>query len=192
MHARNEPMQFESRASGFHAREHAGLPRATVLLRASSIGVDMRVTPLDPPDNPEAAATDHRDSLRPEVQPERRSATPSSSRPRSDRIRRATVSTLDAGLSRSRASSGALTCFPARRRWCLAMRERASGSYGARQPLRTIGSSARAGWDEMTATPGQATTGDRGCSRPSERLVPTQDVIVLARNRPPSKRGALS
>ena len=69
-------------------------------LDGSSICVVTRMTPLDPPENPEAAATDHRDSLRPEVQPERRSATPSSSRPRSDRTRCPTVSKLDASLSR--------------------------------------------------------------------------------------------
>ena len=43
----------------------------------------------------------------------------------------------------------------------------------------------------LTATPGQATARRSRSRRPSARSMPTQNVIVLARNRPPSKLGAL-
>ena len=55
-----------AQVDGGHAPSVSGDCLSRMLLRAS-IGVVTRMTPLDPPDNTEAAATDYRDSLRSEV-----------------------------------------------------------------------------------------------------------------------------
>ena len=58
---------------------------------------------------------------------------------------------------------------------------------GRSLPSGTSWGSACAGIDEMTSLPlGKRQPGDRGRGRPSVPSVPTQDVIVLARNRRPA------
>src|SRR5690242_15775620 len=69
---------------------------ARVPLWASSIDVNARVTPLDPPGNPKAAAPEQRVSAQPAIQRLRRSVWTSSSRSRSGRLGEATVSPASA------------------------------------------------------------------------------------------------
>jgi hypothetical protein len=66
--------------------------RRRLTQRANSIGVDARVTPLDPPGNPKAAAPRQRVSAQPAIQRLRRSDSTSSSRSRGGRLGEATVS----------------------------------------------------------------------------------------------------
>ena len=71
-------------------------PPARLPHRASSIDVDARVTPLDRPGNPKAAAPEQRVSAQPAIQRLRRSISTSSSRSRRGRLGEATVSPASA------------------------------------------------------------------------------------------------
>jgi hypothetical protein len=77
-------------------------------LRATQIGLPRRVTPLHPPGNPEASASQRRDPVRSRAQRQCRSDTMSSSSPRRARISRAAVIGVHARLPQPRARSGGL------------------------------------------------------------------------------------